>query len=352
MSKKLISSNNELQSVQKSLESIENLILSIRGKQVMLDRDLARLYGVETKVLNQAVKRNIERFPERFMFQLTDNELIELVTNCDRFVTLKHSTSFPFAFTEHGVAMLASVIKSDIAVQMSIKIVDAFVAMRHTLLNNKQLFNRIENIEHHQLLMIERIDNTETQIETIFNALSKYELPKENVFYNNQVFDAHMLMSKLVESAKQRIIVIDNYIDDSVLTLLTKRKSSVSVEIYTYKMGEQFSLDLQKYNQQYSPIIVHVNKTCHDRFLIVDDLVYHIGASIKDLGQKLCAVTLLKSINPHEILSKMKGEKKKTELYDISAELAKEFGAVGTAKRAEAIEQAWEEYKSVKTNFK
>ena len=158
-----------------------------------------------------------------------------------------------------------------------------------------------------------------------------------------------MLMSKLVESAKQRIIVIDNYIDDSVLTLLTKRKSSVSVEIYTYKVGGQFSLDLQKHNQQYSPIIVHVNKTCHDRFLIVDDLVYHIGASIKDLGQKLCAVTLLKSINPHEILSKMTGEKKKTELYDISAELAKEFGAVGTAKRAEAIEQALEEYKSDKS---
>ena len=260
MSKKLSICNDALQPVQQPLEAIENLILNIRGKQVMLDRDLARLYGVETKVLNQAVKRNIERFPERFMFQLTDNEFFKLVTICDRFSTLKHSTSYPFAFTEHGVTMLASVLRSDIAVQMSIKIVDAFVAMRHTLLNNDQLFNRIESIEHHQLIMLERQYKTESQIETIFQALSKYELPKENVFYNNQLFDAHILMSQLVESAQKRIVVIDNYVDASVLTLLSKRKQEVSAEIYTYKMSDSFRLDLEKHNAQYPAVEVFVSK--------------------------------------------------------------------------------------------
>ncbi|MBO7160099.1 MAG: ORF6N domain-containing protein [Paludibacteraceae bacterium] len=306
MSKKLSLGNDSLQPVQQPLEAIENLILNIRGKQVMLDRDLARLYGVETKVLNQAVKRNIERFPERFMFQLTDDEFFKLVTICDRFSTLKHSTSYPFAFTEHGVTMLASVLRSEIAVQMSIKIVDAFVAMRHTLLNNDQLFNRIESIEHHQLIMLERQDKTESQIETIFQALSKYELPKENVFYNNQLFEAHILMSQLIELAQKRIVVIDNYVDVSVLTLLTKRKQDVSAEIYTYKMSEQFSLDLEKHNGQYPTVEVYVSKKSHDRFMIIDDKVYHIGASIKDLGKKLCAVTLLNSITPEEILGKVK----------------------------------------------
>lgn len=305
MSKKLSICNAALQPLQQPLEAIENLILNIRGKQVMLDRDLARLYGVETKVLNQAVKRNIERFPERFMFQLTDDEFFKLVTICDRFSTLKHSTSYPFAFTEHGVTMLASVLRSEIAVQMSIKIVDAFVAMRHSLLNNDQLFNRIESIEHHQLIMLERQDKTESQIETIFQALSKYELPKENVFYNNQLFDAHILMSQLIESATLRIVVIDNYVDASVLTLLSKRRQEVSAEIYTYKMSEQFSLDLEKHNAQYPTVEVFVSKKSHDRFLIIDDKVYHVGASIKDLGKKLCAVTLLNSISVIEVLSKL-----------------------------------------------
>jgi phage regulator Rha-like protein len=306
MSKKLSLGNDSLQPVQRPLEAIENLILNIRGKQVMLDRDLARLYGVETKVLNQAVKRNIERFPERFMFQLADDEFFKLVTICDRFSTLKHSTSYPFAFTEHGVTMLASVLRSDIAVQMSIKIVDAFVAMRHTLLNNDQLFNRIESIEHHQLIMLERQDKTESQIETIFQALSKYELPKENVFYNNQLFDAHILMSQLVESAQKRIVVIDNYVDASVLTLLSKRRQGVLATVYTYKISEQFSLDLAKHNAQYPVVEVYVSKKSHDRFLIIDDKVYHVGASIKDLGKKLCAVTLLNSITPEEIMGKVK----------------------------------------------
>lgn len=305
MNQKLSKGNHALQPVQQPLEAIENLILNIRGKQVMLDRDLARLYGVETKVLNQAVKRNIERFPERFMFQLTDDEKIKVVTICDHLNDLRFSYQNPYAFTEQGVSMLSAVLKSKIAVNISIKIMDAFVAMRHTLLNNDQLFNRIESIEHHQLIMLERQDKTESQIETIFQALSKYELPKENIFYNNQVYDAHILMTNFIKQAKNRIVVIDNYVDDSVLTLLSKRKTGVSAEIYTYKVSQQFSLDLARHHTQYPQVTVHVNKSCHDRFLIIDDKVYHVGASIKDLGKKLCAVTLLNSISVIEVLSKL-----------------------------------------------
>ena len=306
MSKKLKSScNDALQTNQNPLENIENLILNIRGKQVMLDRDLARLYGVETKVLNQAVKRNIERFPERFMFQLTDTELIKLVTICDRFNSLKHSSSFPYAFTEHGVTMLASVLKSDIAVQISIKIVDTFVAMRHALPNYNQLFTRIENIEHHQLLLMERQDKTENHIESIFNTLAKYELPKQNIFFDGQLFDAHILMSKLIESAEKRIVLIDNYIDESVLVLLSKRKTNVSAKIYTLQVSRTFRHDLQSYNSQYPPIDVVQYTKAHDRFLIIDDKVYHVGASIKDLGKKLCAISLLSCINADEMINRI-----------------------------------------------
>lgn len=305
MSKKLTSGNDALQINQNPLESIENLILNIRGKQVMLDRDLARLYGVETKVLNQAVKRNIERFPERFMFQLTDNELCKLVTNCDRFNSLKHSSFLPYAFTEHGVTMLASVLKSDIAVQISIKIVDAFVAMRHALPNYNQLFTRIENIEHHQLLLMKRQDKTENQIESIFHALAKYELPKQDVFFDGQLFDAHILMSKLIESAENRIVLIDNYINESVLVLLSKRKSNVSAKVYTMQISRTFRQDIQSYNSQYAPIEVKQYTRAHDRFLIIDDKVYHVGASVKDLGKKLCAVSLLTCIDADQMLSKI-----------------------------------------------
>lgn len=305
MNQKLSKGNHALQPVQQPLEAIENLILNIRGKQVMLDRDLARLYGVETKVLNQAVKRNIERFPERFMFQLTDDEKIKVVTICDHLKELRFSYQNPYAFTEQGVSMLSAVLKSETAINISIKIMDAFVAMRHALLENHQLFNRIESLEYHHLLMIERQKKADSQIETIFKALSKYELPKENIFYNNQVYDAHILMTNFIKQAKNRIVVIDNYVDDSVLTLLSKRKTGVSAEIYTYKVSQQFSLDLARHHTQYPQVTVHVNKSCHDRFLIIDDQVYHIGASVKDLGQKLCAVTLLNSISATEVLNKL-----------------------------------------------
>ena len=285
-----------------TLENIENLILNIRDKQVMLDRDLARLYGVETKVLNQAVKRNIERFPERFMFQITENEKIKVVTNCDHLKDLRFSYQNPYVFTEQGVSMLSAVLKSDIAINTSIMIMDAFVAMRHSISSNQQIINRFENIEHHQLLMIERQDKTETQIEKIFKTLAKYKLPTEGVFCNGQIFDAYAFVTNLIKSANKSLVLIDNYIDESVLLMLSKRKPGVSADIYTFPISDALKLDLQKHNRQYTPINIHKHSTSHDRFLIIDNTeVYHIGASLKDLGKKLFAFSKL-NINPNAIL--------------------------------------------------
>lgn len=291
-----------LTSNQVTLENIENLILNIRDKQVMLDRDLARLYGVETKVLNQAVKRNIERFPERFMFQITENEKIKVVTNCDHLKELRFSYQNPYVFTEQGVSMLSAILKSDIAINTSIMIMDAFVAMRHSISSNQQIINRFENIEHHQLLMIERQDKTETQIEKIFKTLAKYKLPTEGVFCNGQIFDAYAFVTNLIKSANKSLVLIDNYIDESVLLMLSKRKPGVSADIYTFPISDALKLDLQKHNRQYPPINIHKHSTSHDRFLIIDNTeVYHIGASLKDLGKKLFAFSKL-NISPKAIL--------------------------------------------------
>ena len=312
MSKKLTSSNDALQIHQHPLENIENLILNIRGKQVMLDRDLARLYGVETKVLNQAVKRNLERFPEDFMFQLNKEEFenwkSQIVTS--NWMTQKATSNsiimgarkLPNAFTENGIAMLSGVLNSQTAIRVNIEIMRAFVAMRHSILANNQLFNRIENIEHNQLLMIQWKEKTDSQINTLFNALAKHELPIEGIFHNGQIFDAYKFATDLIKSANKSLVLIDNYIDESVLLMLSKRKPGVSADIYTYPISQTLRQDLQKHNKQYSPINIHTHTTSHDRFLIIDDTeVYHIGASLKDLGKKLFAFSKL-NIPPSAIL--------------------------------------------------
>ncbi len=261
-------------------ENIKNMIFTLRGQQVMIDRDLAVLYGVETKVLNQAVKRNIERFPADFRFQLTDIERIELVTNCDRFVKLKHSSNNPYAFTEQGVAMLSAVLRSETAVKMSIKIIKAFVEMKRFISNNVALFQRLENLEMKQI-------TTDKKIEILFNALENNTLhPKQGIFYDGQIFDAYKFVSGLIKSAKKSIVLIDNYVDESVLTLFSKNQK-INVVIYTKNFGKQLQLDLKKYNSQYRPIEIRRFDKSHDRFLIIDNSdVYHFGASLKDLGKK------------------------------------------------------------------
>jgi hypothetical protein len=265
-----------------NFKEIENRIFSLRETHVMIDRDLAELYGVETKVLNQAVKRNIDRFPENFMFKLTINEKNELVTNCDRFEKLKHSSTMPYAFTEQGVSMLSAVLRSDTAIRVSIGIMNAFVNMRKFIASNAHIFQRMDSIEKRQF-------ETDQKFEQVFKAIENKSLPpNQGIFFNGQIFDAWVFVSDLVKSAEKSLILIDNYIDETVLNLFLKRNEGVKVVIYTANFNSILKTDIEKHNKQYPPIEIKVYKNAHDRFLIIDNKqVYHIGASLKDLGKKL-----------------------------------------------------------------
>ncbi|MDX3913964.1 MAG: ORF6N domain-containing protein [Pseudosphingobacterium sp.] len=265
-----------------SRKEIENLIYTVRGKQVMLDSDLAKLYQVETKNLNKAVKRNIERFPQSFCFQLTEEEAENL-----RFQIGTSSLNYggrrylPYVFGEQGVAMLSAVLRSEIAVKVSIEIMNAFVEMRKLLIGNAALFSRMDKIELKQI-------EADGKFEEIFKALESGKLHSEKgIFYDGQIFDAYTFVADIIRSAQRSIILIDNYVDDTVLTLLGKRGQSVSVTIYTKSISNQLQLDLQRYNSQYPAINIHAFAHAHDRFLIIDGTeLYHIGASLKDLGKK------------------------------------------------------------------
>ena len=265
-----------------STMEIRNLIYSIRGKQVMLDSDLASLYQVETKNLNKAVKRNIERFPASFCFQLTEEEVENL-----RFQFGTSSLSYggrrylPYVFTEQGVAMTSAILRSDIALKVSVEIMEAFVEMRKMLISNASLFHRLDKIEIKQL-------ETDQKFEAIFKALESDKLHSEKgVFYNGQIFDAYTFVSDIIRTAKSSIVLLDNYVDDTVLTLLGKRNTNVTATIYTKNISNQLRLDLQRYNSQYPPIEIEVFSDAHDRFLIIDNTeLYHIGASLKDFGKK------------------------------------------------------------------
>ena len=288
------------------LTSVENKILTIRDVQVILDRDLADLYNVETKRLNEQVRRNILRFPKNFRFQLTQNEFQELVANCDRFSSLKHSTVCPFAFTEQGVAMLASVLRSETAIRVSIRIMDAFVSMRHFLINNADVFRRLSTIEYHQLEMMQHQQESDKRIDEVFRRLDEGSVqPKQGIFYDGQVYDAYTFVSDLVKSAKRSIVLIDNYVDETVLTLLDKRIIGVTADIYTQQINQQLHLDIDRHNSQYPPINVSVFRRSHDRFLCIDDVVYHIGASIKDLGKKWFAFAKMEVLTPAELIAKI-----------------------------------------------
>ncbi|MEA1982837.1 MAG: ORF6N domain-containing protein [Campylobacterota bacterium] len=280
-------------------ESIKSKIYSIRDSQVMLDRDLAQLYGVETKRLNEQVKRNIDRFPESFRFQLSESEKNELVAKCDRFNMLKHSTVYPYVFTEQGVAMLSAILKSKTAIQTSIYIIDTFVKMRKFISNNALIFQRLDSLEQKQFKSDEKVD-------AVLNAIESKELkPKQGIFYDGQVYDAYLFVSDLIKSAKKSIVLIDNYCDDTVLTLLSKRENKVYANIYTKSISKQLQLDLKKHNEQYPKIELKKFSSSHDRFLIIDDKdVYHIGASLKDLGKKWFAFSKL-DIDAFDILNKL-----------------------------------------------
>ena len=267
-----------------SVENIQGMIFTIRGVQVMVDRDIATVYGVTTKVLNQAVKRNRERFPEEFRFQLNDVEKEQLVTNCDRFDSLKHSSVNPYVFAEQGVAMLSAVLRSKTAVEISIKIIKAFVEMKRFIQHNVNVFARLDSVERRQIAFE---TETEKKFEKIFQALDEGKPSKQGIFFDGQIYDAYTFVCDLVRKAKKSLLLIDNYVDDSVMTLLGKRRSGVTAVIYTKSISKQLALDLKKHNQQYPPIKIRKFINAHDRFLIIDGKeIYHFGASLKDLGKK------------------------------------------------------------------
>jgi len=264
-----------------TIVTIQSQIYTLRGLQVMLDRDLAGIYGVKSIRLREQVKRNINRFPSDFMFQLDDNE-IDFMVSQNAIPSRKHlGGSLPWAFTEQGVANLSSVLKSDQAIEANINIMRAFVKMRKFVLNTAQLFQRIETVEQRQL-------ETDKQIGQILDALnSGTTKPKQGIFYEGQIFDAYLFVSELIKSAKLSLVLIDNYIDESVFALFTKRNKGVTVILYTNTITKQLLLDVQKHNAQYEPIEIKEFKQSHDRFLIIDEKdIYHFGASLKDLGKK------------------------------------------------------------------
>lgn len=309
-------------------DSIKTKIYTIRGMQVMLDSDLAKLYDVETKVFNQAVKRNSERFPQNFMFQLSEDEYqilrFQFGTSStssslrfqngtlddekflrSQFVTLengrgKHRKYLPYVFTEQGVAMLSAVLRSQSAVVMSIHIINAFVEMRKFISNNALIFQRLDSLEQKQ-------SKTDEKVEAILNAIEDKSIkPKQGIFYDGQVYDAYIFVSNLIKSANKNIVLIDNYIDDTVLTLFSKREPKVKATIYTKNITKQLELDLKKYNAQYPNIELKQFDSSHDRFLLIDEKeVYHIGASLKDLGKKWFAFSKL-DIGVLNIVEKLK----------------------------------------------
>ena len=311
MAKKNEIAKAEATSIQ-PVEQIENLIITVRGKQVILDRDLARLYGVETKRLNQQVLRNIERFPEDFMFQLSKDEFESLrsqfATSNDssrsQIATLdadsddlrsQFATSngrggqryLPYAFTENGIAMLSGVLRSPMAIATNIHIMRAFNAMRHFIGSHAQVFQRIEVLERTQLSLVAFKEETNRNFEEVFKRLDKGEAkPEYGIFFDGQIFDSYTFINDRIREARKRIILIDNYVDDSVLKMLDKREKGVTVKLYTNLSFGSLMLDLKKHNAQYAPIEAEQFNRSHDRWLCVDDTVYLVGASLKDLGKK------------------------------------------------------------------
>ena len=270
----------------------------------MLDKDLASLYGIETKVLNQTVKRNIQRFPEDFRFELSKDECLrsQIVTSNGRGGN-RYST---YAFTEQGVAMLSSVLRSQTAIEINVQIMRAFVSMRHFMANNASIFNRLATVEYHQLEILQHQQETDKRIDEVFRRLDEGSVKsKQGIFYNGQIYDAYTFVSDLIKSAKSRIILIDNYVDDTVLTLLDKRSPNVSAIIYTQQISRQFQLDIDRHNTQYPPIEIKTFRLSHDRFLCIDDDVYLFGASIKDLGKKWFGFSKMEILSPDELMAKI-----------------------------------------------
>lgn len=267
------------------LEEIQSRIYTIRGVQVMLDKDLAVLYDVKPIRLREQVKRNLKRFPSDFMFKLTEEE-VDFMVSQNAIPSKQHlGGTLPLVFTEQGVATISAVLTSERAIEVNIQVMRAFVAMRRFIAANAQVFARLDVVERKQ---IEHKVETDHKFEQIFNAIEKRSIKqKQGIFFDGQIFDAYLFVSDLIRTARNTILIIDNYIDDTVLTHLTKRETDVKVTILTKTISKQLALDIKKFNEQYPAIEIKEFNNSHDRFIIIDNTtVYHFGASLKDLGKK------------------------------------------------------------------
>lgn len=289
--------NENLNVVKYEIENIKNLIYTIRGKQVMLDSDVAMLYNYETKKINQTVKRNIERFPEKFCFKLTEMELENMWS---QFVTTsrlednkyRSKKYLPYVFTEQGIAMLSGLLKNEIAVKVSINIMDAFVQMRKFIANNGQLFLEIDSLKYKLLEHDKKFDK-------VFDELQKNKDTefKQKIFFDGQIYDSYGLIIDIVKRAKEKILIIDNYIDDSILKMLSKKNKNVEAVILTSQNCNLTKLDINKFNKQYPTLQISKTNKFHDRFIVIDNKeLYHCGASLKDLGKKCFAISKIEDM--------------------------------------------------------
>ena len=296
--------NEELNVVNNETENIKNLIYNIRGKQVMLDSDVAMLYHYETKNVNKAMKRNVERFPEDFCFQLTMTELKEMwfqngTTLEKDNIKYRSEKYLPYVYTEQGISMLAGILKNEIAVQVSIRIMRAFIEMRKFILNNGQVFERLTNVEYELLKQNKMLTDHEKKFEKVFDELqnNKEKEFKQKIFFDGQIYDAYSLIIDIIKKAKNKILIIDNYIDDSILKMLSKKNENVEVVILTSQNCNITKLDIQKFNKQYANLKLAYTNKFHDRFIVIDNKeLYHCGASLKDLGKKCFAINKMEDI--------------------------------------------------------
>lgn len=302
----IISVNKEIDVIEYDIDNIKNLIYTIRGQQVMLDSDVAMLYHYETKNINKAMKRNKDRFPEDFCFQLTNEEVENLKFHFGT-SSLKTENSYggrrklPYVYTEQGISMLSGILKNEIAIQVSISIMRAFVEMRKFITLNGKVFQEINTMKNKLLEHDEKFD-------IVFDELQnkKEEEFNQKIFFDGQIYDSYSLIIDIIKTAKSKILIIDNYIDDSILKMLSKKNKDVEVIILTSRNSNIGKLDINKFNKQYPTLKVATTRRFHDRFIVIDNKeLYHIGASLKDLGKKCFAISNIKDMEYVEKMSKM-----------------------------------------------
>ena len=304
----------KMKSIESPLYDIRGLIYVVRNQQVMLDSDLAMLYQVETKILNQAVKRNLQRFPEEFRFQLTEKEEDSLRSQIVTSKGTKRGNDkkggrryLPYVFTEQGIAMLSAVLRSDVAVQTSINIMNTFIKMRRFIGNNVLFFDRLNNVE---LKQREYQKYTNERLEQIFDYIAEHKESSQKIFFDGQIYDAFSLLTKLIQKANDKIILIDGYVDIETLNLLSKKNKGIAITVYTHYKTKLNDIDINNFNMQYPFLEVKYTEVFHDRFLVIDEKeAYHIGASLKDAGKKCFGINLIENNDIiEEILKRLKSK--------------------------------------------